>query len=413
MEKIPYYAITVRRYNILFRHTEWFHQTQDLYNEILLFYYQLYLEIFTDEQPGTQEALRILEKLTIVGRDKQPVPNPLPWKKVPLYFRRAAINTATAAAKSYLAREEQEQPTEAFTESVTFYKGMYRDFQQNTISLKLWDGEEWQWSRLRLRGNTVPEEGQMMSPALVLKKDHAELHIPWKIPVADGRGARERITAENKICSTIFTGQDAYTVCRILDSSGKRESSFYIKGGGEYANASRQIYDRIKRSEDVQGGGGNAKVNYRYWKKLKNLHEHALADKPLPVYGEGLNVRDRLYVEDHCKAIDLIIHNGRVGEVYNVGGHNEKQNIEIVKIICKELGKPESLITHVGDRKGHDMRYAIDPTKIHSELGWLPETKFEDGIKKTIKWYLENREWWETIISGEYQNYYEKMYSNR
>ena len=140
---------------------------------------------------------------------------------------------------------------------------------------------------------------------------------------------------------------------------------------------------------------------------------NALADKPLPVYGEGLNVRDWLYVEDHCKAIDLIIHKGRVGEVYNVGGHNEKQNIEIVKIICKELGKPESLITHVGDRKGHDMRYAIDPTKIHNELGWLPETKFEDGIKKTIQWYLDNREWWETIISGEYQHYYAKMYGNR
>ena len=151
---------------------------------------------------------------------------------------------------------------------------MYRDFQQNTISLKLWDGEGWQWCRLRLRGNTVPEEGQMMSPALVLKKDRAELHIPWKIPVADGRGARERITAESKICSAVFTGQDACTVCCILDSSGKRESSFYIKGGREYANASRQIYDRIKRSEDVQGGGGNAKANYRYWKKLKNLHEH-------------------------------------------------------------------------------------------------------------------------------------------
>lgn len=140
---------------------------------------------------------------------------------------------------------------------------------------------------------------------------------------------------------------------------------------------------------------------------------NALADKPLPVYGDGKNVRDWLYVEDHCKAIDLIIHKGRVGEVYNVGGHNEKQNIEIVKIICKELGKPESLITHVGDRKGHDMRYAIDPTKIHNELGWLPETKFEDGIKKTIQWYLDNREWWETIISGEYQNYYEKMYGKR
>ena len=153
---------------------------------------------------------------------------------------------------------------------------------------------------------------------------------------------------------------------------------------------------------------------YHFPEKLIPLMiANALNDKPLPVYGEGLNVRDWLYVEDHCKAIDLIIHKGRVGEVYNVGGHNEKQNIEIVKIICKELGKPESLITHVGDRKGHDMRYAIDPTKIHNELGWLPETKFEDGIKKTIKWYLENKEWWETIISGEYQNYYEKMYGNR
>ena len=101
------------------------------------------------------------------------------------------------------------------------------------------------------------------------------------------------------------------------------------------------------------------------------------------------------------------------GEVYNVGGHNEMTNIDIVKIICKELGKPESLITYVADRKGHDMRYAIDPTKIHSELGWLPETKFADGIKKTIQWYLDNREWWETIISGEYQNYYAKMYGNR
>ena len=133
----------------------------------------------------------------------------------------------------------------------------------------------------------------------------------------------------------------------------------------------------------------------------------------LPVYGEGLNVRDWLYVEDHCKAIDLIIHKGRVGEVYNIGGHNEMKNIDIVKIILKELGKPESLITYVADRKGHDMRYAIDPTKIHNELGWLPETMFKDGIQKTIQWYLDNKEWWQTIISGEYQNYYEKMYANR
>ena len=140
---------------------------------------------------------------------------------------------------------------------------------------------------------------------------------------------------------------------------------------------------------------------------------NALADKPLPVYGEGLNVRDWLYVKDHCKAIDLIIHKGRDGEVYNVGGHNEMKNIDIVKLICKELGKPESLITHVADRKGHDMRYAIDPAKIHNELGWLPETSFSDGIRMTIQWYLDNREWWEEIISGEYQNYYDRMYNNR
>lgn len=140
---------------------------------------------------------------------------------------------------------------------------------------------------------------------------------------------------------------------------------------------------------------------------------NALADKALPVYGDGLNVRDWLYVEDHCKAIDLIVHKGRVGEVYNVGGHNEKKNIEIVKLICAALGKPESLIKHVTDRKGHDMRYAIDPTKIHTELGWLPETKFEDGIKYTINWYLSNREWWEPIISGEYRQYYAKMYDGR
>ena len=139
----------------------------------------------------------------------------------------------------------------------------------------------------------------------------------------------------------------------------------------------------------------------------------ALHDESLPVYGDGLNVRDWLYVEDHCKAIDLIIHEGKVGEVYNVGGHNEMANIDIVKLILKELGKSEDLITYVTDRKGHDRRYAIDPTKIHNELGWLPETKFADGIVKTIKWYLDNEAWWQPIVSGEYQNYYEKMYGDK
>lgn len=140
---------------------------------------------------------------------------------------------------------------------------------------------------------------------------------------------------------------------------------------------------------------------------------NALHDEKLPVYGDGKNVRDWLYVEDHCRAIDLIIHKGKVGEIYNVGGHNEMANIDIVKLICKALGKPESLIEHVTDRKGHDRRYAIDPVKIHRELGWLPETKFADGIKKTIDWYLNHEDWWQPIIDGEYQNYYQQMYGNR
>ena len=153
---------------------------------------------------------------------------------------------------------------------------------------------------------------------------------------------------------------------------------------------------------------------YQFPEKLIPLMiANALNDKPLPVYGEGKNVRDWLYVEDHCKAIDLIVRKGRVGEIYNIGGHNEMANIDIVRLICRELGKPESLITYVSDRKGHDMRYAIDPAKIHRDLGWLPETKFADGIRKTIRWYLENREWWEEIVSGEYQEYYRKMYGNR
>lgn len=143
---------------------------------------------------------------------------------------------------------------------------------------------------------------------------------------------------------------------------------------------------------------------YHFPEKLIPLMiTNALEDKPLPVYGEGLNVRDWLYVEDHCKAIDLILHKGKIGEVYNIGGHNEMKNIDIVKIICKELNKSETLITYVTDRKGHDMRYAIDPTKIHSELGWLPETMFTEGIKKTIQWYLDHTEWWEDILSGAYQ----------
>lgn len=153
---------------------------------------------------------------------------------------------------------------------------------------------------------------------------------------------------------------------------------------------------------------------YHFPEKLIPLMiSRALADQTLPVYGKGENVRDWLYVGDHCSAIDLIIRQGRIGEVYNIGGHNERTNLEVVRTILRELGKPESLIRYVTDRPGHDRRYAIDPAKINRELGWLPLTSFDIGISMTITWYLEHRDWWEHILNGDYQQYFEKMYGKR
>ncbi len=153
---------------------------------------------------------------------------------------------------------------------------------------------------------------------------------------------------------------------------------------------------------------------YHFPEKLIPLMiARALADESLPVYGDGANVRDWLYVLDHCKAIDLILRKGKEGEVYNIGGHNEKTNLEVVKTILAALNKPESLITFVSDRKGHDRRYAIDPAKLENELGWVPEENFDTGIAKTIQWYLDNEDWWKNILSGEYQNYFADMYVNK
>lgn len=153
---------------------------------------------------------------------------------------------------------------------------------------------------------------------------------------------------------------------------------------------------------------------YHFPEKLIPLMiSRALADQTLPVYGQGNNVRDWLYVEDHCSAIDLIIRGGRIGEIYNIGGHNERTNLEVVKTILSELGKPDSLIQFVTDRPGHDRRYAIDPSKVVKQLNWQPLTDFDHGIRKTIRWYLDNRRWWEDILSGEYQEYYNHMYQFR
>jgi dTDP-glucose 4,6-dehydratase len=153
---------------------------------------------------------------------------------------------------------------------------------------------------------------------------------------------------------------------------------------------------------------------YQFPEKLIPLMiANALDNKPLPVYGDGLNVRDWLFVEDHCSAIDVVLREGKVGDVYNIGGNTELKNIDIVRLILKQLQKPESLITFVKDRPGHDLRYAMDATKIQQELGWKPAHRFETGIKETIDWYIVHELWWRRIISGEYQNYYKRMYEER
>ncbi len=175
-----------------------------------------------------------------------------------------------------------------------------------------------------------------------------------------------------------------------------------------------QAYNRTFKLPTSISRCSNNYGPYHFPEKLIPLViSRALADESIPVYGKGENVRDWLYVTDHCKAIDLIVRKGREGAVYNIGGHNEKTNLEVVKTILRQLGKPESLIRFVTDRPGHDLRYAMDPTKIINELGWKPEYDFDSGIAETIKWYLENEDWWKNIISGEYTKYFDKMYGER
>ncbi|MDO5346534.1 MAG: zinc ribbon domain-containing protein [Lachnospiraceae bacterium] len=268
------YSIITKRFGICSSHREWFQRTQDLYNEILEFYYQLYLDELAGQSLNSQEALRALEKLTIAGRDKQSPAYPLPWEKIPLYFRRAAINAAIAAAKSFLSRDWQQQRSGQFSEAVTFYKGMYRDLSEQEVTLKVWTGEEWRWHRCRLTGNAFPEECRPMSPSVVLKGKRAELHLPVKKPVEDGRTAKLRMAAEEKICTAVFTNTDTAVICCILNAAGQPEHSLFLRGGGQYVHQCRQVLEKLKRSQTASGDDGNPKANQKYWMKLKHLNEY-------------------------------------------------------------------------------------------------------------------------------------------
>ena len=184
-------------------------------------------------------------------------------------------------------------------------------------------------------------------------------------------------------------GEEGY----FIETSPIKPSSPYSASKASSDLLVKAYYETFKMNVNITNCSNNYGPYQHNEKLIPHMIKLALNDEPLPVYGTGKNIRDWLYVEDHCEAIDLVFHKGKSGERYNVGGHNEKRNIEIVKLILKQLNKPESLITYVEDRKGHDYRYAIDPTKISTELGWLPKTKFEDGIVKTIDWYVNHPEY--------------------
>lgn len=265
------YAIVTKRFQLRTAHVSWLKETQRIYNEILRFYYMLFLEKTELHSLGNQKIMRELERLSIVGRDKKPVEYPLPWKGIPLYFRRAAINTALAAGKSYLSREGQAEPTAVFSAGVTLYKGTYRELTSHSIEIKVYDGERWRWSRCRLSGNTIPEGTLCLSPRLVFDERRAELHVPIQKNVPDGRTLKERTGHTMKICSVQFTNRDAIAVCCVVDGNGDAASVRFIRGGKNYAHRCRKVLEKIKISKKAVGEKYGKNDNKRYWRKLKHI----------------------------------------------------------------------------------------------------------------------------------------------
>ena len=232
------YSITTRRLRLCCGHPEWLRKTQDFYNEIESFYYDLLLAHEELGELGSQKTLRALEVLTIMGRDKQVPQNPLPWEKVPLYFRRAAINSAIAAAKSHISRQKSipGRKAEKLHSAVTYYKGMYRDFSHKEITLKVWTGEQWKWMRCRLYGREFPAEAELMSPSVTFEKKYLMLHVPVKEFTADTATVKQRIQEGRKICAIQFTNGDVFAVGTVCDGTGKETDVKFWGGGKEYTH---------------------------------------------------------------------------------------------------------------------------------------------------------------------------------
>ena len=270
------YSITTRRLRLCCGHPDWLWKTQELYNKIESFYYNLLLSKEELWELSSQKTMRALEVLTIMGRDKKIPEKPLPWEKVPLYFRRAAINSAIAAAKSHISRQSTipGRKAEKLYSAVTYYKGMYRDFSHKEITLKVWTGEKWQWMRCRLYGKSFPEQAELMSPSVTFEKKYLMLHVPVKEFTADTATVKQRIQEGRKICAIQFTNGDVFAVGTICDGTGQETDVKFWSGGKEYTHRCSQIQKKIEKARKSLGEEKQPGENKKYWMHLKHLSEY-------------------------------------------------------------------------------------------------------------------------------------------
>lgn len=270
------YSITTRKLRLCCGHPDWLRKTQELYNEIESFYYDLLLKREELWELSSQKTMRALEVLTIMGRDKKIPEVPIPWEKVPLYFRRAAINSAIAAAKSHISRQSiiPGRKAEKLHSAVTYYKGMYRDFSHKEITLKVWTGEKWQWMRCRLYGEIFPEQAELMSPSVTFEKKYLMLHVPVKEFTADTASVKQRIQEGRRICAIQFTNGDAFAVGTVCDGAGKEIAVKFWSGGKEYTHRCNQIQKKIEKARKSLGEEKQPGENRKYWMRLKHLSEY-------------------------------------------------------------------------------------------------------------------------------------------
>ena len=273
MSEKNYYSMTTKRFTLRTSHNEWLLITRRLYNDVLYFYYKLFLEHPELNSLTNQKAMRALECLSIVGRDKKPVEVPLPWKGVPLYFRRAAINSALAAGRSYLARSEQTCPSQEFSSGITLYKGMYKDLDSHSVMVKVWNGEKWCWIHGRLSGSEIPADALCLSPRMVFHEKRIELHVPIRQDVLNRGTLKQRIGREPRICAVQFTNGDSVAVCCVMNPDYAVEAVKFFRGGTAYRNRCQGILDKIEKSKKASPKETSEDADKKYWKKLRNIHE--------------------------------------------------------------------------------------------------------------------------------------------